>query len=861
MILGAVRPSPAPLVLFTVSGAAALVLETVFLRQLTWVLGSSALALALVLAAFLGGLALGAALLGRLADRTRRPLALFGLLELGTALAAGGLVWLLGDGRALLLAPLRAVESASVRHVVELALALVLLLVPTTLMGGTLPALVRDRVRDLDRFTGSLALLYGLNTLGAAAGTFVAGFFLFERLGVSRTAAVALLAQVLVGGIAILLDRRPAQAKSDLPSRPAPAEPASSLGASARRLGLLAAAAGGCAALGYEVVWTRLLSLPLRSFTYSFSLMLSLFLLGLCAGAIVLAALSRRVHTPLRWVGWLQLGIGAYVALSLVWLPGLLAPLASEGFGAFLARGAGRAALVVLPPTILSGIALPLAARVWAATVPRVGREVGAAFAANTLGSITGALATGLLLLPWLGAPRALGLLALGQAAIGAVVLAAPARRLGERAVAVLAALACAVPIVAVDPARFVATFLAASRGSDSIGELLFFRESATDTIAVVRKEYGFRDPDAKSLLTNGVAMTATVQPVWRYMAAEGHLPVLLARDPRRALAIGVGTGITLGAVAAHEAIDSIVAVELSEGVIEALPLFERENDHVFRDPRVRLVREDGRHWLETTRERFDVVTVEPPPPIVAGSVHLYSREFYLACLARLEPGGAVAQWLPLHAQSLVSARMTARTFLDAFPHVLLWLPSVRDAVLVGTREPPRLDVARLDAAWSSPRTRANLTRAMLETPEALVGTLLLDRAGIERWIAGAPAITDDRPRMEFFLGHGESLSDGDIGTLLEPPQAAFSFVDGLAARPDLAEAIERENAALRMYVGAAVHGDRSLQVAAARRAQGTEFFLYGFGCTTEQLARLRSNPGSPAQLARHVAQCDGLRP
>jgi len=825
------RSQVVPLLLFVVSGFAALVLETVFLRQLTGVLGSSARALALVLAAFLGGLALGAGLFGRVADRTARPLRLFGLLEAGTAVSALGLVWLLGEGRGLLLAPLRAIEPGAARSVVELALALALLLVPTTLMGGTLPALGRHRIQSIDGFVVSIGLLYGLNTLGAAAGTFAAGFLLFEAIGVAGTAHVAILAQLGIAVVAVLLGRRQAP-------RPRPPALGAERAHGARWLGLLAAATGGFAALGYEVVWTRLLSLPLRSFAYSFSLMLSLFLLGLCIGAIALAALARRVERPLRWAGWLQIGMGGYVAASLLWLPGLLAPLATAGWGDFVMRGAARAALVVLPPTILSGMLLPLAARAWAASAAAVGREVGVAYAANTLGSIAGALAGGLWLLPALGAPRTLGVLALGQAAAGALVLGLPARRLGERATALLATLACAVPVVTLDPARFVQSFLSASRGSEAIGELLFFRESATDTIAVVRKEYGFHDPDAKSLLTNGVAMTATVKPVWRYMAAEGHLPVLLARDPRRALAVGVGTGITLGAVASHDVVESIVAVELSEGVIEALPLFARENDRAYGDPRVRLVRQDGRHWLEMTGERFGVVTVEPPPPIVAGAVHLYSREFYQAILARLEPGGVVAQWLPLHAQSLASARMTARTFLDAFPHVQLWLPSVRDAVLLGTRDAPRLDRARLEAAWSSARTRSSLSRAFLETPEALLGTLLLDRAEIGTWVGDAPPITDDRPRMEFFRSQGGNMGDRDIATLLEPAQAAWSFVAELEGRPDFATAIARENAALRSYVRAATAGDPRLHVAAARESRGTEFFLYSFGCTTEQLAR-----------------------
>jgi spermidine synthase len=845
-----------PLLLFVVSGFAALVLETVFLRQLTWVLGSSSRALALVLAAFLGGLALGAALFGRAADRSTRPLALFGILEGGTALAALGLVWLLGPGRDVLLAPLRAIESGALRSVVEIVLALGLLLVPTTLMGGTLPALGRHRIRTLDGFVGSLGLLYGLNTLGAALGTFVAGFLLFETLGVAGTAYIAILGQLAIAAAAILLARSSAPTARgrgqvsgsgpDLPPRPEPAAPEHALPTAgrggARGLALLAATTAGLAALGYEVLWTRLLSLPLRSFTYSFSLMLSLFLLGLCLGALALWALAPRIERPLAWAGWLGIAMSGYVAASLLWLPEALTPLATQGWTDFVIRGAGRAALIVLPPTILSGMILPLATRACALGAARVGREVGAAYAMNTAGSITGALGAGLLLLPWLGAPRALGALALTQALAFAAVMFGSATHRLSRTAALLTPLVVSVPILAVEPARFVESFLRASRGTDTFGETLFFRESATDTIAVVRREYGAIDPEAKSLLTNGVAMTATVKPVWRYMAAEGHLPVLLSRDPRRALAIGVGTGITLAAVASHDAVESITAVELSEGVVEALPVFERENDRAFADPRVRLVRQDGRHWLETARERFGVVTVEPPPPIVAGAAHLYSREFYRACLERLEPGGVVAQWLPLHAQSLASARMTARTFLDAFPHVRLWLPSVRDAVLVGSPDPLTLDLGRVESAWATPRTRRNLDRAFLETPEAFLATLLLDRAGIEAWIGDAPPITDDRPRMEFFRSHGGNMTDRDIATLLEPPQAGWGWISGLAARPDLEAAIQSENATLRSYVRAATASDPRLHVAAARQSRSTEFFLYAFGCTTEQLAR-RPNP------------------
>jgi len=669
------RASLWPYALFVLSGFAALVLEAVFLRQLAWLVGNSAVATSIVLAAFMAGLALGAALFGRFADRSSRPLRLFGLLELGTALAGLALVTLLGTGRELFLAPLRLLESGTAQRGLESVLAFSLLLLPTVLMGGTLPALSRALIRDMGRFVGSLGWLYALNTLGAAAGVFVAGFYLFELLGVSRSAWVALALQVGVGLTALLLDRRLGPVDSG--ETPVHEPPAESSPANARRACLVAATVGGFAVLGYEVAWTRLLSLFMRSFSYSFSLMLGLFLFGLFLGALLLALVGHRIAQPARLVGWLQVAMGLYVATSLFWLAEYVAPVGASSFTEFLWRSTLKAVPVVLPPTLLSGMVLPLAARGFARNLGRVGADVGLVYGLNTAGAILGALLTGLVLLPRLGAPAALALLALLNAAAGAfLLLRLPGRRL-QAAVALALAALCALPL-AQGNERFVRAFLRATRNADKIGELLFFHEGATDTVAIVRKQYGFHDPQAKSLITNGVAMSATVKPVWRYMAAEGHLPLLLAARPDDALVIGVGTGITLSAVVSHPEVRSITAVELSDGVARGLEHFRDENAGSYLDPRVALLREDGRHFLELTPDRFDVITLEPPPPIVAGSVHLYSLDFYRLCSSRLNEGGAVAQWLPLHAQSLASARMSARTFLEAFPHVTLWLPSGR---------------------------------------------------------------------------------------------------------------------------------------------------------------------------------------
>jgi spermidine synthase len=496
-----------------------------------------------------------------------------------------------------------------------------------------------------------------------------------------------------------------------------------------------------------------------------------------------------------------------------------------------------------------------LAIRVYAGSTERAGGAVGTVYAANTLGAIVGALAAGLVLLPLLGAPRSLALLATFGAGAGAIAAAAAWGRTAKQWTSIAIVAACALMLLR--PTRpFVAAFSRTGRSQAVTGEAIFYREGATDTVAVVRRGYGFKDADAKSVIVNGIAMTATVKPVWRYMAAEGHLPALFAPQPCRGLVICVGTGITLGALASHESVTSIDAIDLSESVLAALPVFDRENRSAYRDPKVTLVNADGRHVLQLSDRRYGLITLEPPPPIVAGSVHLYTLDFYRLCGKHLEPGGVVAQWLPLHAQSLASAKATARTFLAAYPYVGLWLPSIRDAVLLGSDRPLRLDPERLRAAYENPATRASLASAYFETPEALVATYLLDRNGVERWSSGADLITDDRPRIEFFRRYGRAMSDWEIGTLLSPPYGAIEEILGANAGGALLSAIAAEREAHLAYLYAEVANDpnRSRQAALASRA--TNFGLYRLGCDVPQLEALRVDPAGGGAWQRQVEHC-----
>ena len=832
------------LFLFFLSGVASLVLETVFRRELTLYVGNAVTATSLTLATFLGGLAIGAAVLGRLADRSSRPLRLYAWLEVGVGLTGAAAAGLLAFGRGALPAS---------------ALTCVLLLPSTFLMGGTLPALTRHQLRRGGSMLGSLAVLYGANTLGAALGAALAGFFLFEAVGISSTGWLGAGLAAVVGLIALGLDARAAEpAVAVNPVRraaPAIVDPSSNV----RRAAIVVATVGGAVSLGYEVVWTRLLVLPLRSYAYSFSLMLSLFLLGLVLGALTLSFFESKLADAVSALAVIQLASCAYVAASIAWLPQLLTPPSEGGgFGALIVSAALRAGPMVLPPTILSGMALPLAVRVFSRAPDRPAATVGAVYAANTLGAIAGALAAGLWLLPACGASRSLAILATIGALAGAMAAFAaldqPALRI--LGVAVIAACFAAIFI----PIRpYVEAFSRAGKTPTASEATLYFREGATDTVAVIRRGYGFRDPDAKSVLVNGIAMTATVKPVWRYMSAEGHLPALFAPSATRGCVICVGTGITLGALASHDSVTAIDAIDLSESVLGALPVFDRENRAAYRDPKVNVIHDDGRHVLELTAQRYGVITVEPPPPIVAGSVQLYTLDFYKLCRARLAPGGVVAQWLPLHAQSLQSAKATARTFLEAFPYVQLWLPSIRDAVLIGSATPLELDPSQLRAAYASPVTRASLTDAYFETPEALLGTYLLDREGVARWSQGSDLITDDRPRIEFFRRYGPTMSDRDIDTLLGQAPGSLDDVLGTGADPALTQAVEAERRAHLLYLRAEIDKDARGLRDAALASSATHFGLYRLGCDGPQLDALHADPRGDAAWRKQVEMCRRL--
>ena len=734
------------------SGATALVFETLWVKQLGRVVGVEVHAVSIALAAFFAGLALGSAVFGRRADRTARPLRLYAWLEAGAAAAGVAATLALSRAPALYVSLREAVGPLA------WALPLTLVGLPAFLMGGTLPALLRAlRPRD-DAVARATGLLYGANTAGAVLGTLATPFLLVPAFGITRSAVVAGLLGLAVAACALALDRR-----TPVTDAFASAPPAGPLSRDARLALVLYAIAGGVA-LGYEVAWAELLVPFLSTRAHAFAVMLATYLSGLALGGFLFARWSR--PTP-PWLAFgLLLGAAAASAVGGVFLLGGWLPQAQVTAGMWAMRATGRetievvarflvaSAAVLLLPTIFLGAAFPAAARL-SASGGRVARDVGAVAAVNTAGGVTGSLLTGFVLVPQFGLVRTIGILGLtGAVLAGIAVLKGGSRRPAIVAAAIVAVVAI---LAALTPRDRLATLLAERRG----GRLLFYEEDPGGTVAVLEQSAG--RADFRRLYIQGVSNSGDAPASLRYMRLQALLPLLVhGGEPRSALVVGFGTGITAGALLAARGLESRSVVELLPSVVRAGPLFSGTFGAPT-DARLGIRIGDGRQDLLRRSERYDFITLEPPPPSAAGVVNLYSRDFYELAASRLQPDGVLAQWWPLPAQNDEDSRSLVRSFLDAFPHASAWTTELHEVLLLGSRSPLELDGARVESRWRQGQVAAALAEVGVESPAALLATWLTDRAGLERYAGDAPPVTDDRPRIE----HAAWVRRGEIRRVL----------------------------------------------------------------------------------------------
>ena len=755
---------------FILSGATGLIYEVLWARMLGLVFGATTLAVSTVLAAFMGGLALGSALAGKFAQRIRKPLSVYGLMEILIAVYA-------------LLVPLlfRWIDHVYVLIWQQLQpgnftfslwrffLSGVVLLVPTTLMGATLPVLAAALVRSSDRDSNSVTRLYACNLAGAILGTLAAGFVLLPWLGVRTTIAVAAALNIIVGAIAILLQRR-SQSHTDAGAKVEVEDSAPAVDGGG--FGFFAAFVSGFVTIGTQVSWTRVLTMIIGSSTYAFSIVVALFLIGLALGAWIVARKdrSRSLRSTILLVEVLT---ALSLLLSLFVLNKTPALLITLGLSLHVASWLGllglqilSATLLILVPAVWMGMVMPLVL-VWASSegkkaVARVGRS----YAINTVGAIAGAFMTGFILIP-----KASTRFTLLFAAVCCLIVAGVAYRpvssggdpALKRSLAIGLTFVSIIVLFIVAPRMNLADLsigaydslvrvIAKTRegvtenGPDrpDVHELLMYEEGPTATVSVRR------DQDTVSLAINGRANASDSIYDMPTQVMLGQLPLLIAPRIENGLIIGYATGITVGAML-QSPIQSVTCVELERGTVAASEFFNHINNRPLDDPRTKLIIDDARTFLRVTPNRYDIIVSEPSHPWVPGVANLFTEEFFELGRARLREDGIWVQWVQIYQLSTESLRSVLATYHKVFPHVLVFrvggLNKGKDLLLIGSNQPLNLD--RLTERIGDQRIAAELARVDLKSEADVRGWFVCDESRLGPAVAGAKINTDDNMHIE----------------------------------------------------------------------------------------------------------------
>lgn len=713
--------------LFLLSGTAALVYQVAWLRMLSLVFGVTVYAASAVLTSFMGGLALGSWLGGRAADRVRSPLRAFALLELGIAASALAVPFALEAVSGLY----TRVHGRAPDALVQLTIARLLcsgliLLVSTTLMGASLPLLARYVTDAGGSAAARIGWLYAANTAGGIVGTVLAGFTLIGAIGVTATTRLAATLNIAVGLGALALSAVSRTTHRDVVRV---AEPPWTM-PPAPRVILLVVALAGFAGLALEVVWFRLLTLFLTATTYAFTTMLSTVLLGIALGSAIAAARVGRSPDPVRALAWIQIWTGVLVILSMT----VLAHTYRMGWRT---SGMVQACVVaILPATMLMGATFPFAVAIWIGTVrTNVGRRVGLLYALNVCGAVAGSLAGGFILLPWLGTRASLVLLAAVYVATGCFVVASARGR--QPALSTALAGGVLFTAAAVSLPDIYASVLARRHGA---GERLVFRAEGVQTTATVH----YQPSGRRVLYMDGLHQANDSAEMVRVHSEIGQLPMALHPDPKRALVVGVGGGVTAGAVAAHPD-TSTDLVELAQSVVSAVPYFAHVNGNLLQRPNVRLRVDDGRNFLRLTSRRYDVITADIIQPVHAGAGNLYSIEYFTLARRVLKDGGLMMQWVGRREET--HYKLIMRTFLRAFPHATLWSGGT---LMVGSVQPLRISREAFERQRSAPAVRFGFALVGLDSFEALLARYTAGPAEMRRFVAEGPVLTDDRPLLEF---------------------------------------------------------------------------------------------------------------
>jgi spermidine synthase len=771
--------------IFLFSGASGLLYQVIWTRQLTLIFGSTIFAVSTVLTAFMAGLALGSFYLGRIADRETHPLRIYAFLEAGIGVFAIIFPLLLSFLNAIYILTYRGLNAEFYSlSLIRFVLSFLVLLIPSTLMGGTLPILSKFFIDRLERLGFNAGLLYALNTFGAVVGCVATGFFLIQWLGIQQSLYLGAAINLVVAIIAYWLDRPWGLGEDPLTSEPSPTvtvdspteasspietnPPVTSLLA---RLALCAFALSGFCALAYEVLWTRILVFFLGSTTYAFSTMLAAFLFGIAFGSFIFAWIADRVKSLGSLFGLVQLGIGLS-AVVLIPVFGELYSISSafqKTFGPSRVWTFVACVIVMVIPTLLMGASFPLVTRIYTTSAERLGRGIGDVYSVNTVGSLFGAFSAGFILIPLIGIRPSIVLMATLNTVMGCALIFASshlATRKGRSqsvggilsrnvalrnlfngtaigGVILTVGLGAIVLYTSNKPLFLKSAIFQTQRPGDTI---IDYNEEVDATVTTLQD-----DEEVRRLYvdTNQAADASRWDsPSHRVIA---HLPLLLHPAPKDALVVGFGMGVTSYSVTQHRV--RVDAVEISKGVIDAARQhFSHVNNNILDNPLFNYTINDGRNHILMTQKRYDMISTGIIHPLVsAGSSNIYTADFYRLCKRILTEDGIMCQWVPLHRLPEEHYKMIVKTFIHVFPHTTLWYKYTPDfVILIGTPEPLKINYKDFLTRAKTSRIAAGLAHDDLDGM-SLLDSFMMGPENIRRYVGDVPLHTDNRPRLEFF--------------------------------------------------------------------------------------------------------------
>jgi spermidine synthase len=770
---------------FFLSGFTSLVFEVLWERMLMHIFGSTSFALSTLLTAFMGGLALGSYLGGRLADKIDRPLLAYGVLEgcIGVyALAVPFLLDLLPSVYNLIFDQF--IGDFYVFSLLRFVAVFAILVVPTTLMGATLPIVSQWVSRHQKMFQGGIGLLYGINTFGACIGALLAGFVVLPNLGLSTTNTIfalsnfALCALVFASAKLGLSDLKPGefidreQDVAELDAIDGSSDTSEAIPPKAVWLVLVMFALAGGISMSYQVLWTRAYVIILGSSTYSFTVILTAFLVGLASGSAAISPFLKRIRRPVFWLGLTQFGVAVSATAAffvLDQLPVWLFERLREDVGGtteIYAYYFFLVGVVVLIPTFLQGMSFPLVIRTAVNERTNTGKLVGNAYAFNTAGSILGSFAAGFVLMPWLGLNTAIAVVIAINLVVAATLSGLEAwlnpkrRRIAAVVLAGLVGIGGYAMAPRIDPIALTRgmfrvywareLFTPEKLANDS-PELVFYEDGLTATTTVEKRgELVTLKANGKPEASDGADMaTQVLVGLMPFVVRSGNPDVEIRNE--EAVMIGYGSGVTAGG-SLQWPLKSLEVIEIEGAMLEASKFFNHVNHRPLEDERTEVIESDGRNYLEYTDKTYDVIVSEPSNPWIAGVSALFTVEHFRRAKSHLKPGGVFSQWVQLYEMRPINVRRILATFLEVFPHVQAFssMPKGTDLILMGSDEPIPLPPGGYERAWEIDSVRDELERVGIHHPDHLYGFSFMSQSEIAEFADGARLNTDDNGLLEF---------------------------------------------------------------------------------------------------------------